>query len=239
MANYMSADSLIYVAGHRGLVGAAVVRELRRQGYNNLLLKTHKELDLLDGAAVRAFFEENKPQYVFQCAAKVGGIMANNTYPAQFFYENMMIQTALIHNSYLSGAKRLLFLGSSCIYPRMCPQPMKEEYLLTGELESTNRPYALAKIGGIEMCWAYNRQYGTKYLAAMPTNLYGPGDNYDLNNSHVLPEYWLTHTQGAAGGGGSTGIQSHKARRWAAVVLAYNHTRRGGLYRYESTGKPP
>jgi len=183
----MPLGAKIYVAGHCGLVGSAVVKELKRQGYGNLLLRTRKELDLLDGGAVSAFFEAEKPQFVFQCAAKVGGIMANNTYPAQFFYENTMIQTNIIHNSWRSGVKRLLFLGSSCIYPRMCPQPMKEQYLLTGELEPTNRPYALAKIGGIEMCWAYNRQYGTRYLSAMPTNLYGPGDNYDLNNSHVLP----------------------------------------------------
>ncbi len=187
MAVFMPFGAKIYVAGHRGLVGSAIVRELGRQGYSNLLLKTRDELDLLDDGAVKAFFEAEKPQFVFQCAAKVGGIMANNTYPAQFFYENMMIQTNIIHNSHLSGVRRLLFLGSSCIYPRMCPQPMKEEYLLTGELEPTNRPYALAKIGGIEMCWAYNRQYGTRYLSAMPTNLYGLGDNYDLNNSHVLP----------------------------------------------------
>jgi GDP-L-fucose synthase len=183
----MEKDAKIYVPGHTGLVGSAIIRELKRCGYNNLLLKTIDELDLLDSGAVAAFFAAEKPDFIIQCAAKVGGIVANNTYPGQFFYENMRIQTNIIHNAYLNDARRLLFLGSSCIYPKHCPQPMKEEYLLTGELEPTNRPYALAKIGGIEMCWAYNRQYGTRYLAVMPTNLYGPGDNYDLQNSHVMP----------------------------------------------------
>jgi GDP-L-fucose synthase len=177
----------IYVAGHRGLAGSALVRRLRASGYENLVLRTHAELELIDAAAVRRFFEAERPQHVLLAAAKVGGILANDTLPAQFIHENLAIQTNVIHEAWRAGVKRLLFLGSSCIYPRECPQPMKEEYLLTGPLEPTNRPYALAKIAGIEMCSAYNRQYGTQYLAVMPTNLYGPGDNYDLRTSHVLP----------------------------------------------------
>ena len=183
----MNPASKIYVAGHRGLVGSALVRSLKSQGFENVLVRTHSELDLTDQAAVISFFETEKPDYVFLAAAKVGGIVANNTYPAEFIFSNLAIQTNVIHASYLAGVRRLLFLGSSCIYPRDCPQPIKEEYLLTGSLEKTNRPYAIAKIAGVEMCNAYNRQYGTKYLAAMPTNLYGPGDHYDLQNSHVLP----------------------------------------------------
>ena len=183
----MDRRSKIYVAGHRGLVGSALVRQLRQQGYDNLLLRTHAELDLTDQAAVRDFFQREKPDYVFLAAAKVGGIVANSSYPAEFIHSNLAIQTNVLHEAWRSGVKRLLFLGSSCIYPRDCPQPIKEEYLLTGPLEPTNRPYAIAKIAGIEMCWSYNRQYGTSFLSAMPTNLYGPGDNYDLNNSHVLP----------------------------------------------------
>jgi GDP-L-fucose synthase len=183
----LNLESKIYVAGHRGLVGSAIVRTLRAKGYANIITLTHSQLDLTDQAAVRSFFAEQRPEYVFLAAAKVGGIVANNTYPAEFIHQNLAIQTNIIHESYRTGVKRLLFLGSSCIYPRNCPQPMKEEYLLTGPLEPTNRPYAVAKIAGIEMCWAYNRQYGTQYLAFMPTNLYGPGDNYDLENSHVIP----------------------------------------------------
>jgi GDP-L-fucose synthase len=183
----MNKDSKIYVAGHLGLVGSALMRQLNAQGYTNIVTRTHAELDLTNQAAVVDFFQTEKPEYVLLAAAKVGGIHANNTYPAEFIQQNLAIQTNVIHQSYLAGVKRLLFLGSSCIYPRDCPQPIKEEYLLTGELEPTNRPYALAKIAGIEMCWSYNRQYGTRYMAAMPTNLYGLGDNYDLNNSHVLP----------------------------------------------------
>jgi GDP-L-fucose synthase len=177
----------IYVAGHRGLAGSALVRQLRAAGYTNLVLRTHTELELTDSVAVRRFFEAERPQQVVLAAAKVGGILANDTLPAEFIHENLAIQTNVIHEAWRAGVKRLLFLGSSCIYPRGCPQPMKEEYLLTGPLEPTNRPYALAKIAGIEMCSAYNRQYGTQYLAVMPTNLYGPGDNYDLRTSHVLP----------------------------------------------------
>lgn len=177
----------IYVAGHRGLVGSALMRQLQAQGYCNIITRTHTELDLTNQNAVAEFFTKEKPEYVFLAAAKVGGIHANNTYPAEFIYDNLAIQTNVIHQSYLNNVKRLLFLGSSCIYPKECPQPIKEDYLLTGPLEPTNRPYALAKIAGIEMCWSYNRQYGTQYLAVMPTNLYGPGDNYDAENSHVIP----------------------------------------------------
>jgi GDP-L-fucose synthase len=176
-----------YVAGHRGLAGSALVRRLRAAGYENLVLRAHAELELADAAAVRRFFEAERPQHVLLAAAKVGGILANDTQPAEFIQENLAIQTNVIHEAWRAGVKRLLFLGSSCIYPRDCPQPMKEEMLLTGPLEPTNRPYALAKIAGIEMCSAYNRQYGTQFLAVMPTNLYGPGDNYDLRTSHVLP----------------------------------------------------
>ncbi len=183
----MEKNSRIFVAGHRGLVGAAICRELERQGYTSLILRTHAELDLTDRAAVLDFFKRELPEFVFLAAAKVGGILANDTYPADFIRENLEIETSVIDASYRSGVKRLLFLGSSCIYPKLAPQPIKEEYLLTGPLEPTNRAYALAKIAGIEMCWSYNRQYGTRYLAAMPTNLYGPGDNFDLEGSHVLP----------------------------------------------------
>ena len=183
----MNKDSKIYVAGHRGLVGSALMRQLSAQGYTNIVTHTHAELDLTNQQAVADFFKAEQPEYVILAAAKVGGIHANNTYPAEFIHENLAIQTNVIHQAYLNGVKRLLFLGSSCIYPKSCPQPIKEEYLLTGELEPTNRPYALAKIAGIEMCWSYNRQYGTQYLAVMPTNLYGPGDNYHPENSHVIP----------------------------------------------------
>jgi GDP-L-fucose synthase len=180
-------ESLIYVAGHRGLVGSAICRNLRQQGFARLLLRSRAELDLADAVAVRHFFAQERPQYVFLAAAKVGGILANDLYPADFIRENLIIQTNVIDAGYRAGVDRLLFLGSSCIYPKLCPQPIKEEYLLTGPLEPTNRPYALAKIAGIEMCWSYNRQYKTGYLAAMPANLYGPGDNFDPQNSHVLP----------------------------------------------------
>lgn len=183
----MQLNHKIYVAGHRGLVGSALVRNLKAKGYHNLLLRTHAELDLTDQRAVEEFFAAEKPDHVFLAAAKVGGIHANNTYPAEFIRDNLAIQSNVIHAAYLAGVKRLLFLGSSCIYPKLAPQPLKEECLLSGPLEETNRPYALAKIAGIEMCWSYNRQYGTTYLAAMPTNLYGPGDNYHPQNSHVIP----------------------------------------------------
>lgn len=183
----MERDSAIYVAGHRGLVGSALRRVLERQGFIRIVTRTRSELDLADASAVRAFFERERPRYVFLAAAKVGGILANDTYPADFIRENLAIQTNVIDAAFRAGVDRLLFLGSSCIYPRLCPQPIREEYLLTGPLEPTNRPYAVAKIAGIEMCSAYNRQYGARYLAAMPTNLYGPNDNFDLQTSHVLP----------------------------------------------------
>ena len=184
---FMKLDSHIYIAGHRGLVGSAIHRELLRLGYDNLLTRSHQELDLCDEVAVDKFLSNEKPEFVFLAAARVGGILANQSYPADFIRDNLIIQTNLIESSRNAGVKRLLFLGSSCIYPRLCPQPIREDYLLTGPLEPTNRPYAIAKIAGIEMCWSYNRQYGTRYLAAMPTNLYGPNDNFDLANSHVLP----------------------------------------------------
>lgn len=183
----MENSSKIYIAGHRGLVGSAIVRNLQARGYENRLTRSHSELNLTDQAAVESFFCIEKPDYVFLAAARVGGILANNEYPAEFIRDNLLIQTNIIHAAYKNGVKRLLFLGSSCIYPKFAPQPMKEEHLLTGPLEPTNRAYALAKIAGIEQCWSYNRQYKTQYLAVMPTNLYGPGDNYHPQNSHVIP----------------------------------------------------
>jgi GDP-L-fucose synthase len=183
----MEQNSLIFVAGHRGLVGSALHRGLQRQGFSRLLLRSHSELDLSHREAVRDFFANERPEYVFLAAAKVGGILANDSRPAEFIHDNLEIQTNVIEAAHRSGVKRLLFLGSSCIYPKLAPQPIKEEYLLTGPLEPTNRAYALAKIAGIEMCWSYNRQYGTRYLAAMPSNVYGPGDNFDPVSSHVLP----------------------------------------------------
>jgi GDP-L-fucose synthase len=183
----MKKNSKIYIAGHNGLVGSALYRRLESEGYSNLIVRNRSDLDLTKQADVEVFFKSEKPEYVFLAAAKVGGIMANNTYPAEFIYTNMSIQNNVIHSAWQTGVQRLLFLGSSCIYPRECPQPMKEEYLLTGPLESTNEPYAVAKIAGIKMCQSYNRQYGTRYLCVMPTNLYGPNDNFDLETSHVLP----------------------------------------------------
>ena len=183
----MLLDSRIYIAGHSGLVGSAIMRNLQARGYANILTRSHTELDLTRQLDVEDFFLQEKPDYVFIAAAKVGGIYANTVYPAEFIRDNLAIQSNVIHAAYLNGVRRLLFLGSSCIYPKFAPQPLKEEYLLTGALEPTNRPYALAKIAGIEMCWSYNRQYGTHYLAAMPTNLYGLGDNYHPENSHVIP----------------------------------------------------
>lgn len=183
----MNKNSKIYVAGHNGMVGSAIVRKLDAEGYHNLVLLSSKELDLRDQRQVNAFFSAEKPEYVFMAAAKVGGIQANNTYRAEFIYENLMIEANVIHAAYLNQVTKLLFLGSSCIYPKMAPQPLKEEYLLSGFLEQTNQPYAIAKIAGIEMCDAYRRQYGCDFISAMPTNLYGPNDNYDLEKSHVLP----------------------------------------------------
>jgi GDP-L-fucose synthase len=183
----LAKDAKIYVAGHRGMVGSALVRSLESKGYTNILTRTRSELDLLDQSAVREFMGTEKPAYIFVAAAKVGGIYANDTYGADFIYQNLVVEANLIDSAHRAGVARLCFLGSSCIYPRACPQPIKEEYLLTGPLEPTNEPYAIAKIAGVKMCESYNRQYGTHYVSVMPTNLYGPNDNYDLNNSHVLP----------------------------------------------------
>lgn len=183
----MDQSAKVYVAGHNGMVGSAIVRKLKAEGFSNIIFRSSKDLDLRDQQAVARFFEIEKPQYVFLAAAKVGGILANNTYRADFLYENLMIQNNIIHSAYLNKVTKLMFLGSSCIYPKMAPQPLKEDYLLTGELEPTNEPYAIAKIAGIKLCDAYRAQYGCNYISVMPTNLYGPNDNYDLNNSHVLP----------------------------------------------------
>jgi GDP-L-fucose synthase len=183
----MNKESKIYIAGHNGLVGSAIKRNLEKQGFENLIYKTREELDLMDEQAVQDFFEKEKPEYVFLAAAKVGGIVANRDYPADFIYQNLKIQNNIIYQAYKKKVKKVLFLGSSCIYPRECPQPIKEEYLLTGELEKTNEAYAIAKIAGIKMCQSFNRQHGTKFISVMPTNLYGPNDNFDLKTSHVLP----------------------------------------------------
>lgn len=183
----MQINSKIFVAGHTGLVGSAILKKLAKKGYNNICTKTHKDLDLTDQKAVQFFFEKEKPEYVFLAAAKVGGIIANSTYPAEFIYENILIQSNIINSSYKTKVKRLLFLGSSCIYPKITQQPIKEEYLLTGALEPTNAPYAVAKISGIHMCWAYNRQYGTDFIPVMPTNLYGENDNFNTDTAHVIP----------------------------------------------------
>jgi len=183
----MEKASKIYVAGHGGLVGSAIVRKLQEEGFTNIVCRSHNELDLLRQQTVETFFEEEKPEYVFLAAAKVGGIVSNSTYPAEFIYNNLTIQNNIIHAAFINKVKKLLFLGSSCIYPKHCPQPIKEEYLLSGYLEPTNEPYAVAKISGIKMCQSYNRQYGTMYISVMPTNLYGPNDNFDLETSHVLP----------------------------------------------------
>jgi GDP-L-fucose synthase len=196
----MESNERIYVAGHRGLAGSAILRRLASAGHRNLLTRTHAELELTDQVAVRNFFEKEKPVYVFVAAAKVGGILANNSFPAEFIRSNLAIQTNVMHEAWRNGVRRLLFLGSSCIYPRDCPQPIKEEYLLTGPLEFTNRAYAVAKIAGVEMCRSYNQQYGTRYLAAMPTNLYGPADNYDLQGAHVLPALMRKMHEAKAGG---------------------------------------
>lgn len=183
----MNKEDKIYIAGHRGMVGSAIARKLKKEGFTNIVTRTSKELDLRNQAAVQAFFAAEQPDHVFLAAAKVGGIMANNTYRGEFLYDNLMIQNNVIHSAYLNKVKKLMFLGSSCIYPKLAPQPLKEEYLLTGLLEETNEPYAIAKIAGIKLCDAYRAQYGCNYISVMPTNLYGPNDNYDLNNSHVLP----------------------------------------------------
>ena len=208
----MNKDSRIYIAGHTGLVGSALYRKLEADGYTNLVTRTHAELDLERQADVEGFFKKEKPEYVFLAAAKVGGIWANNTYPAEFIYNNLVIQTNVIHSAWKVGANRLLFLGSSCIYPRECSQPMKEEHFLTGPLEATNEPYAVAKIAGVEMCQSYNRQYGTDFLAVMPTNLYGPHDNFDLETSHVLAAFTRKfHLAKLAVQGDWAGIQKDEA----------------------------
>lgn len=187
MMGSLAKDAKIYVAGHRGMVGSALLRNLQSKGYTNIITRTRSELNLLEQQAVHTFLKQEQPAYIFLAAARVGGIYANNTYRADFIYENLAVEANVIHGAHLAGIGRLCFLGSSCIYPRDCPQPIKEEYLLTGPLEPTNEPYAIAKIAGIKLCESYNRQYGTQYVSVMPTNLYGPNDNYDLNNSHVLP----------------------------------------------------
>lgn len=207
-------DAKIYVAGHRGLVGSAIVRQLEARGYTNIITRTHAELDLVNQQAVADFFEAEEPEYVFLAAAKVGGIVANNTYRGEFIYLNLMIQSHIMHQSMVHGVKRLVFLGSSCIYPKMAPQPIKEEYLMTGALEPTNSPYAVAKIAGIEMCRAYNDQYGTSFVPVMPTNLYGPGDNFDLEKSHVLPALMRKfHLGKLAMAGDWDGIEADE-RKW-------------------------
>ncbi|NVL90173.1 MAG: GDP-L-fucose synthase, partial [Desulfobacterales bacterium] len=208
----MELDSKIYVAGHRGLVGSAIYRKLKEQGYANLIGRTRNELDLERQAQVESFFQEQRPEYVFLAAARVGGILANNSFPAEFIYSNIMVQTNVIHSAYRTGVKKLLFLGSSCIYPKHCPQPMKEEYLLTDTLEPTNEPYAVAKIAGIKTCQSYNRQYGTDYISVMPTNLYGLNDNFDLETSHVLPALIRKfHLAKLASEGDREGIQKDEA----------------------------
>ena len=223
----MDKQARIYVAGHKGLVGSAILRKLTTEGYRNIVTRTRRECDLTRQTEVEAFFETERPQFVFMAAAKVGGILANNTYPAEFIYQNLMIQTNVIHAAYRTSVAKLLFLGSSCIYPRECPQPMKEEYLLSGELEPTNEPYAIAKIAGIKMCQAYNRQYGTRFLSVMPTNLYGPGDNFDLQNSHVLPALIRkSHDAKIADESGGTGDE----RKNAVTVWGTGAPRREFLY---------
>ena len=202
----MQIGSRIYVAGHRGLVGSAIVRCLVAAGHTEILTRTHAELDLTDTRATEHFFETERPEFVFLAAAKVGGIVANNSYPAEFIRDNLAIQTNTLHAAWKAGVQRLLFLGSSCIYPKLAPQPMRERDLLTGPLEPTNRPYALAKIAGVEMCWSYNRQYGTQYLAAMPTNLYGPGDNYHPTNSHVIPALLRKFHEAKLGGAAEVSV---------------------------------
>ncbi len=212
----MEKTAKIYVAGHRGLVGSALVRKLRAEDYTNIITRTHGELDLIRQDQVETFFKEEKPDYVFLAAAKVAGIWGNNIYPAQFIYENIAIQTNIIHASYLHEAKKLLFLGSSCIYPKLCPQPIKEEFLLSGYLESTNEPYAVAKIAGIKMCQSYNRQYKTRYISVMPNNLYGPHDNFNLETSHVLPALIRKfHLAKLAAAGDWQGIQKDEAAHGA------------------------
>jgi GDP-L-fucose synthase len=243
----MTPETRIYVAGHRGLAGSALVRTLLARGHANIVVRTHAELDLADPHAVANFFRDEKPEVVFLAAAKVGGILANDTYPAEFIRDNLAIQTNVIHEAWRAGVERLLFLGSSCIYPRDCPQPIREEYLLTGPLEPTNRPYAIAKIAGIEMCWSYNRQYGTRYVCAMPTNLYGPGDNYDLRTSHVLPALIRRFHEAKARGDRSVTLWGTGAPRreflysddMAAACVHVMDLPEDRLASFVSDGKPP
>ena len=203
----MNKDAVVYIAGHRGLAGSAILRKFESAGFVNLVTRTHAQLDLTRQADTEAFFRDIRPDYVIMAAARVGGILANHTFPAEFIHTNLAIQTNMIHAAYTSGVRRLVFLGSSCIYPRDCPQPMKEDYLLTGPLEATNEPYAVAKIAGIKMCQSYNRQYGTQYMAVMPTNLYGPNDNFDLETSHALPALIRKFHEAKVSGG-------HQVRVW-------------------------
>lgn len=246
----MELDSKIYVAGHRGLVGSAICRKLKEKGYANTIGRMHKELDLEKQAEVESFFQEQRPEHVFLAAAKVGGIWANNSFPAEFIYSNIMVQTNVIHSAYLSGVKKLLFLGSSCIYPKHCPQPMKEEYLLSGPLEPTNEPYAVAKIAGIKTCQSYNREYGTNYISVMPTNLYGPNDNFDLETSHVIPALIRKfHLAKLATNGDWEGIQKDEAHygpipedimaNLVAISQSHGHTIPNSFQRYAPSPSRP
>ncbi|MFC1799187.1 NAD-dependent epimerase/dehydratase family protein, partial [Thermodesulfobacteriota bacterium] len=214
---------MVYIAGHTGLVGSALLRKFQSEGHDNLITRTHGKLDLTRQTNVEKFFQKESPDCVIIAAAKVGGIFANNTFPADFIYDNLAIQTHMIHAAWKAGVKRLLFLGSSCIYPRECPQPMKEEYLLTGPLEPTNEPYAMAKIAGIKMCQSYNRQYGTRFLALMPTNLFGPHDNFDLESSHVLPALIRKFHLAALAGGGDWDLIEQDERRYGPIVTDFMH----------------
>lgn len=216
----MEKSAKIYVAGHQGLVGGTIFRHLQQQGFGNLVYRSLKELDLRDQPAVAAFFQQERPEYVFLAAARVGGILANNTYPADFIYDNLMIQANVIHQAYLNQVRKLMFLGSSCIYPKLCPQPMQEEYLLAGKLEPTNEPYAVAKIAGIRMCQSYNRQYHTCFISVMPTNLYGPGDNFDLLDSHVIPGLIHKFHQAKVSGAGEVSLWGTGAPRREFLYVA-------------------
>ncbi|RPI74712.1 MAG: GDP-L-fucose synthase [Desulfobacteraceae bacterium] len=223
----MNPTAKIFVAGHRGLVGSAILRKLQAEGYDRVVTRTHRELDLVRQSEVEEFFRVEKPEYIFLAAAKVGGILANSIYPAQFIYENLMIQSNLIQAAHKNGVKKLLFLGSSCIYPRDCPQPIKEEYLLSGKLETTNEPYAVAKIAGIKMCQAYNKQYNTCFISAMPTNVYGPGDNFDLESSHVLPALIRKFSEAVLQGKSANSSENKKS---ALVVWGTGSARREFLH---------
>ena len=226
----MNKNSRIYIAGHKGLVGSAILRKLRDEGYTNLITRSHQDLDLMRQVEVEAFFEAERPEYVFLAAAKVGGIFANNSYPAEFIYNNIMLQANVIHAAYRLSVKKLLFLGSSCIYPRDCPQPMKEEYLLSGKLEPTNEPYAVAKIAGIRMCQSYNRQYGTNFISVMPTNLYGPGDNFDLETGHALPALIRKFYEAKIRSGNLTKVKEKRPEDEYVTIWGTGSPRREFLY---------